>query len=688
MRLPGALVSTMSAAADTIYSNFRSMVCKASGKSCPTPSNGGDPQAGAPPASGQDPEAPDDGPSIGGGKPIDTIPGMGNGQGWSTEYEDGPFTVTADQTNSPCTIDGSGKPSVTLGASVDFNVGAGAGAKGKGAKVEASASLGDKTSYEVQTDPRTAGAIQQHQRPAPNPADPRSIPVGSSITMNRESYKGAKGAVADREIQVEMGYKSGHKVSSAVQRISDGKVRVTVGDSDLVENSVGVSAGPGAFKWGQTFDDGKARSVDLDVSTTAGRTAYTEFIKTGHLPQAGDAGASNPTTAVSTTDTSSGQAAVDFGNFGLSAGGQSVGYQNVETTHADGTKERNVFIRKGDSVMSTHYDLDGAGNIKGQSWALHVQDVQPDFINGLREHTGRSGKVDGPRDVSLTFGPNDTKALQDAALDRSWPPAGPRRPLRRRRHARADAGLPTRARRRRRPGRDGPGDHAAAGDRRREDARRRHPRLPQPVAGQRRAAPGAAGLLRRRHAGGAPQARARPQRAAAAGAHRPPGGLLGASPEEVGAWVRAAGHALSDGRRRSRKRTEGRADQRRCAACGFCDPCRRLDSTHARGCDETDATCGDPRAVTVRAALSIYIDAFAARSHAPVTKHARTAQREAADRGQTHAVARPRAARPLPSVRLSRPPAISGERAPGGADPSAQRQRQEARMNTLRRNYS
>ena len=296
--LAGVLVTTMPAAADTISSSFRSMVCKASGTSCPAPSDAGgpqaggpqagSPQAGAPPASGQDAEAPNDGPSIGSGRPIDTIPGMGNGRGWSTDYEDGPFTVTVDQTNSPCTIDGSGKPSVTLGASVDFNVGAGAGAKGKGkgAKVEVSASLGNKTSYEVQTDPKTAGAIQQHQRPAPNPADPRSIPVGSSITMNEESYKGAKGAVAYREIQVEMGYKSGHKVSSAVQRISDGKVRVTVGDSDLVENSVGVSAGPGAFKWGQTFDDGKARSVDLDV-LDAGRPCRVHRLHQDRPPAAG-----------------------------------------------------------------------------------------------------------------------------------------------------------------------------------------------------------------------------------------------------------------------------------------------------------------------------------------------------------------------------------------------------------------
>jgi hypothetical protein len=418
--LGSVLVRTMPAAADTVYSNFTSIVCKASGRSCPEPSNagnGGGPQASPPPASNQDPGAPNDGPSIGTGMPVDSIPGMPNGQGWSAKSESPAFTVTVDQTNSPCTIDGSGKASVTLGASVDFNVHADAGVKAKGVTAQVEASLGNKTSYEVQTDPKTADAIERHQRDAPNPADPKSIPLGSSITMGKESYKGKKGAVAYREIQVEMGFKEGRKVSSAVQRIDGTHVRLTVGDSDLVENTVGVSAGPASFKWGQSFDDGKARSVDLDISTAAGRATYGRFIETGHLPQAGDRGASNPATAISTTDTSTGQAAVDFGTFGVSAGGPSVGYQNVETTHADGSKERNVFIRKGDNVMSTHYDLDGAGNIKGQSWALHLQDVKPDFINGLNAHTGRSGRVNGPRDVSLTFGPNDTKALQDAALD-------------------------------------------------------------------------------------------------------------------------------------------------------------------------------------------------------------------------------------------------------------------------------
>jgi hypothetical protein len=416
--LAGVLVTALPAVAGTISSGMQTMVCKVAGTSCPA-SNGNQPVTPVAqlPGAGEDPNAPNDGPGIGTGMPIDNIPGFGDGQGWSAKHESPAFTATVEQTNSPCTIDGSGKASVTLGASVDFNFHIDAGAKNKKIEASVEASLGNKTSYEVQTDPTTAHAIEQHQRDAPNPADPKSIPVGSSITLSKESYKGKKGKVAYDEIGAELGYKKGHKVSSAVQRIDGGHVRVTVGDSHLVENTVGVSAGPTSFKWGQTFDDGRARSVDLDISTPAGRAAYGNFIETGHLPRAGDAGASNPTTSVSTTDTSSGQAAIDFGTFGVSAGGPSVGYQNVETTHADGTKERNVFIRKGDNVMSTHYDLDGQGNITGQSWALHLQDVDADSINGLRGQTGRSGNVKGPRDVSLTFGPNDTTAIQNAALD-------------------------------------------------------------------------------------------------------------------------------------------------------------------------------------------------------------------------------------------------------------------------------
>ena len=60
----------------------------------------------------------------------------------------------------------------------------------------------------------------------------------------------------------------------------------------------------------------------------------------------------------------------------------------------------------------------------------------------------------------------------------------------------------------------------------------------------------------------------------------------------------------------------------------------------------------------------MYIDAFAARSHAPVTKHARNAERKGAHGGQTHAMALPGAgaAQRLPSMPWPRTVASAGGR--------------------------
>ena len=176
---------------------------------------------------------------------------------------------------------------MTLSASADIKVTAGVNGEGKGMGAAVSGSLGDKTSYDVKTDPANADKIDHGELPPPNPADPYSIPKGSSITLNRDSYKGTR-SVTYHNITAELGYKDGHRVSSAVERVGDDKVRITVGDTDFVDNllslkygddhaAVGVSVGNG-------FQDGKARAIDLDLSTPEGRSAYERFIGSGRLP--------------------------------------------------------------------------------------------------------------------------------------------------------------------------------------------------------------------------------------------------------------------------------------------------------------------------------------------------------------------------------------------------------------------
>ena len=422
------------AAADTIYSNFRSAVCKASGKSCSAPPNGGGPRGGAPPASNQDPEVPDDGPSIGGGTSIDTIPGMGNGRGWSTSTRTGRSRFTADQTNSPCTNRRQpGSRRSPSGPRVDFNVGGGAAPRARAPRSRSRPRWANKTSNEVQTDPRTAGAPSSSTSARANPADPRSIPVSAaSITMNRESYKGAKGAVAYREIQVEMGYRErpqGQLGRAAPQRLA--RFRVTVGDSDLVESSVGVSAGPGAFeKCGQTFDDGRARSSTLDVSTPAGlpRTPTSSRPATCRRP-ATQARRTRRRPSRRPTPRAAGRGRL--GNFGLSAGGQNVSYQNVKTTSArrrhQGGRQASSSARADSVDAGPLRFLDGADNIRRQSLGLHVQELAPARLRRTGQRGPHRPQRQGRRAPRLWLDLRPRRTPRRCRTPRStssWPPRG------------------------------------------------------------------------------------------------------------------------------------------------------------------------------------------------------------------------------------------------------------------------
>jgi hypothetical protein len=402
--LAGFLLAGMPALASPITSTVGTIVCKVGGGGCHGSSG---PRSG----SGDGPE----GPAIGDGMPIRHVPGLGEGDTFSAKTG-GAFTVTVERTIGNCTVDGSGNPSVTLSTSLDFNLTGKAGEIKKGNGAELSLTLGKKTSYSVNADPATARAIERGDV-RPNPVDPGSIPVGAAITMSKESYRGQHGAIAYRHIQADLDYTSGHRVSSSVQRTDANHVRVTIGDSDFVQNTIGLGAGPVGFSQTHGFEDGKARSIDIDISTPAGRTAYHDFIKNGVLPRSGTRATSGATSSTSTTDSSSHQATLDLGRFGISKGGSSVNYENVETVHADGSRERNVFVRRGDTIMSTHYDLDRGGRITGQSFALHLQHIDHDSVDGFQNATGHHGPAGGDRDISLSFDAGDVRALQNAALD-------------------------------------------------------------------------------------------------------------------------------------------------------------------------------------------------------------------------------------------------------------------------------
>jgi hypothetical protein len=330
-------------------------------------------------------------------------------------------TAKYERTTSPCSVDGTGTPTVTLSTSADIKVEVGADGKAKGYGAGITGSIGTSTGYDVKTDPANADRIDHGDVPPPNPVDPRSIPEGSSIVLNRDSYRGADGSIAYRNITAELGYKEGRRVSSAVQRVGADTVRVTVGDTDFVENSLGMKVGDenvaAGVKIGNGFLDGKARSVDLDIGTPEGWAAYQSFITSGRLPAQGASGTSNATTSTSATSTHTDTITGKLGPFGGTSGGTTVQGQIVETVKEDGSKVTTAFSRRGDTVVATEYDRDPSGKIVGEHYALHLQDVDKNYVDGYQQLTGNSGESGSNRDLTLTYGADDLNAMQNEALD-------------------------------------------------------------------------------------------------------------------------------------------------------------------------------------------------------------------------------------------------------------------------------
>jgi hypothetical protein len=443
LALAGFTATAMPSVAGAMGGAAQRAVCLVGGGSC-----GG---AGGRPAPGTrksalDPSAPNSGPAIGPGSRAVGLPFPGAGSISVTvdaSHEGGPANAKPEEgappdpsakagyklgvsakferSTSPCSIDGTGTPTVTLSTTADIKAEAGVNGEKGGVGAGITGSLGRSTTYSVKTDPATADRITSHAVAPPNPADPRSVPAGSSILLNRDSYKGYDASATYHHITAELGYKDGHRVSSAVQRLDADHVRVTVGDSDFVENVLGLKVGTDdvavGISMGNGFAEGKARSVDIDVGTEAGWEAYQRFIAKGILPAQDAPGTSNPTTSTSATETSTSSITGKLGPLGGTKGGTTVQGQIVETVRPDGSKTTTGFSRRGDTVIAATYDRDPSGKIVDSHYALHLQDTDRHLIDGYNQLTGGHLEDSSNRDLAFAYSESDLDNLRDQALD-------------------------------------------------------------------------------------------------------------------------------------------------------------------------------------------------------------------------------------------------------------------------------
>ena len=177
---------------------------------------------------------------------------------------------------TPSALDYNGCPFETLSIQTTLKFVANAEAKGAKPGGQLQAYLGQATKYQITVTPATP-TRSTTAPPAAEPRRPTSLARGESIQLNEDYYAGIKAKGTYRELQVEMGYDAGRRVSSGVRRIDANKVRVMVGDEDFVRQALkfGVRIGDASVSLGNTKDlsDGKLHAVDIDISTEAGWNA-------------------------------------------------------------------------------------------------------------------------------------------------------------------------------------------------------------------------------------------------------------------------------------------------------------------------------------------------------------------------------------------------------------------------------
>lgn len=164
------------------------------------------------------------------------------------------------------------------------------------------------------------------------------------------------------------------------------------------------------------------RSVDLDITTPAGWSAYQRFLATGRLPDHAAKGASNETRSEISTWLSKDELTAKLSGAGVEGelslttsdnGGQ------VQVTHEpDGSTTYTVLNRVGGVTRTQTATTGPGGKVTGTDSAVHLEGVDEATVTkylGLASQD--TDGVSGDTDVSLTFTKDQLDEIRQQALE-------------------------------------------------------------------------------------------------------------------------------------------------------------------------------------------------------------------------------------------------------------------------------
>ncbi|MGG6341984.1 XVIPCD domain-containing protein [Stenotrophomonas indicatrix] len=157
------------------------------------------------------------------------------------------------------------------------------GASVKGAGFQDTSSTGVRGRYRV-TLPSDALDVDPTRI---NPFDPQTIPKGGSVTLDGQQFTGTALEGSFRNIAMQSQTTEASGASYRVDRLDDGRVRVTTGPNEAVEafNGMGFNAGRFSAIAGRqdALGHSAVRTASFDMNQPEGRQAYEQFIDNGTI---------------------------------------------------------------------------------------------------------------------------------------------------------------------------------------------------------------------------------------------------------------------------------------------------------------------------------------------------------------------------------------------------------------------
>lgn len=261
-----------------------------------------------------------------------------------------------------------------------------------------------------------------------NPFDPATLPKGASVTLDAQSFQGTAMAASFRNMAAQHKLTEAEGASFRVDRLDDGRVRVTTGPNQAVEafNGLGFSAkGVTALAGRQdALGQSSVRTATFDLANADGQAAYQQFVANGTL-DAKTPGMDDVATVERLGMSSQTRLKVDVGSlFGVDLAGQRNTGDVTQVRRDDGsyTELRNV-----------QYD----GNLPVTRLSQHGADGQElrdqrryEFTFDLRQHeqgdqvagllnsaltgdTGARGPVKAGELNTLSFSEDQLRAMME-----------------------------------------------------------------------------------------------------------------------------------------------------------------------------------------------------------------------------------------------------------------------------------